>query len=531
METPEKSIFCQNCGKKIISSEIKSAYFLSFFRKHFSKKAIIVLLFALILTAGAVYAIPKAIDFYKITGLVKNAISLQKNGNYKAVIGILDQTDKMWTLNSERKNIAELKDKNIKYSDYQILFNNAIEKEKEGQLEEVRTDLQKISTDYPKYNEIKIKLTEVQYAIEAKIKEEAIAREEGIKKAAEEEKIILDAAKVTAQRQTQAAATRANKAAAEAQASALAAQQAQAAASAAQWAQKISDDAKASAEKQTQEAADRADKAAAEAQAAKIAAQQAQAAALAAQQAKQISDEEKATAQRQAQEAAARADKAAAEAQAAALAAQQAQAAAELKKQTLSSIIQQWRPQIAYLECDFSYSGIIYQKNYGSGTVFIWSDGTTKILTNKHIVLDDNGYGPSVCYSNFPTNVNVFKTYIDGVGVAASRDWGLLKITPDENINNVIGGRFCNTKASVGDEIVILGYPGIGSKTDITATEGIISGYDGDYYITSAKIEHGNSGGAAILVKDNCYLGIPTGYIAGAAESLGRILDVGVIYK
>jgi len=70
-----------------------------------------------------------------------------------------------------------------------------------------------------------------------------------------------------------------------------------------------------------------------------------------------------------------------------------------------------------------------------------------------------------------------------------------------------------------------LGYPGIGGNNDITATEGIISSYDGDYYITSAKIEHGNSGGIAILIKDNCFLGIPSYAEAGEIESMGRILD------
>ena len=76
-----------------------------------------------------------------------------------------------------------------------------------------------------------------------------------------------------------------------------------------------------------------------------------------------------------------------------------------------------------------------------------------------------------------------------------------------------------------GEAVVVLGYPGIGSDTDITATEGIISGYEDTYYVTSANIDHGNSGGAAILLKDNCFLGIPTYVESGELESLGRILD------
>lgn len=84
----------------------------------------------------------------------------------------------------------------------------------------------------------------------------------------------------------------------------------------------------------------------------------------------------------------------------------------------------------------------------------------------------------------------------------------------------------CNKRASVGEQILILGYPGIGSSNDITVTEGIISGYENGYYITSAKVEQGNSGGAAILVDSNCYLGIPTFAYSGQIESLARILDL-----
>lgn len=47
----------------------------------------------------------------------------------------------------------------------------------------------------------------------------------------------------------------------------------------------------------------------------------------------------------------------------------------------------------------------------------------------------------------------------------------------------------CSTRAPAGSEIVVLGYPGIGSRSSITATKGIISGFDDNHYITSAKIE------------------------------------------
>jgi hypothetical protein len=73
-----------------------------------------------------------------------------------------------------------------------------------------------------------------------------------------------------------------------------------------------------------------------------------------------------------------------------------------------------------------------------------------------------------------------------------------------------------------------LGYPSIGAKESITATEGILSGFDEEYYTTSAKIEQGNSGGAAIHVKNDCFLGLPTLVLAGRIESLARILPITV---
>ncbi len=198
----------------------------------------------------------------------------------------------------------------------------------------------------------------------------------------------------------------------------------------------------------------------------------------------------------------------------------------------LSTIIAYWRPRIAYIECDFYANGAIAMTQTGSGTMLQESNGGIIIFTNNHVISFLNEYGADLCRSKFPEDNNIFTS----TGTFRSKsglDWGILRITPDEYLKNIpyranIG---CSTKPVIGDSIVILGYPGIGSKTDITATEGIISGYDGDYYITSAKVEHGNSGGAAILIKDNCFLGVPSFAQVGGVESLARILDLNVIYK
>ncbi len=89
-----------------------------------------------------------------------------------------------------------------------------------------------------------------------------------------------------------------------------------------------------------------------------------------------------------------------------------------------------------------------------------------------------------------------------------------------------------------GERIVILGYPSIGTSSgeDLTVTEGIISGVEEGFsfsdkkqftwYVTSAKIEQGNSGGTAIA-SDGCFIGIPTWSTRGELESQGRIFIYG----
>jgi len=169
------------------------------------------------------------------------------------------------------------------------------------------------------------------------------------------------------------------------------------------------------------------------------------------------------------------------------------------------------------------------------------------VYTNKHVItLSDYvsvsdptlGMPPIKCSIQFPDNPNIYNAQANNTGspffVNPSYDFGAIEITnPDSGLID-LGNRkdlvACNYKAPQGENIVILGYPGIGATNDITTTEGIISGYDGDYYITSAKIEHGNSGGIAVSVQNNCALGIPTFVEVGSVESLGRILDMRKVF-
>ena len=207
----------------------------------------------------------------------------------------------------------------------------------------------------------------------------------------------------------------------------------------------------------------------------------------------------------------------------------------------LPAIIQQWRPLIAKITCEIDTSqGQVYATVGGSGIAMplLGDPNVVMFATNAHVV-----NGVSKCEIKLPDDPETFTVADDqntNFRVSGQLDFGIIRVqNPDQYSKNLISTengpannlQFCNKTASLGDSVVILGYPGIGSQTDITATDGIISGYDGNYYITSAKVEHGDSGGAAILVNSNCYLGIPSYVEAGSVESLARILDEQIIFK
>lgn len=197
----------------------------------------------------------------------------------------------------------------------------------------------------------------------------------------------------------------------------------------------------------------------------------------------------------------------------------------------LSSVVSQWRPIIANLECEFRYADTdrLYSKSSGSGIVIKFGNTPDSILTNKHVITDENGYGASSCSVKLLDANNETFSSSDVRKSSKNYDLGYIYIkNPSDRVKKLTSSfpDLCSQKPSIGDGVVILGYPSIGSKENLTATEGIVSGFDGDYFITSAKVDQGNSGGAAILIKNNCLLGIPSFATLGKVESLARILDI-----
>lgn len=206
----------------------------------------------------------------------------------------------------------------------------------------------------------------------------------------------------------------------------------------------------------------------------------------------------------------------------------------------LPTLIKNWYPSVVRITCYMrDTDGTLYEQG---GTGFLKKEkGSLYAFTNKHVISDDEGLLPELCTIKLANNNDpyVVKNDMSGefqheIQIASSTlDFGYLKIKqPNQDFikaaaNNNI---FCSAKSLIGSSLITIGYPDVGAESDITVTRGIISGYDGDYYITDAKIGHGNSGGVAISVSENtdkaCLLGIPSYTKIGEATNLGRILTI-----
>lgn len=162
----------------------------------------------------------------------------------------------------------------------------------------------------------------------------------------------------------------------------------------------------------------------------------------------------------------------------------------------------------------------------GSGTI-ISDDGL--ILTNAHVVLSDRYYEVVdliVAITREEDEPPERMFYADVIQADAQLDLAVIKVRSD------LSGGAANFASlgiqpvplgdsdslSLGDSIVIIGYPGIGGET-ITLTRGEVSGFTSEdpygnraYIKTSATIAGGNSGGLAAN---------PQGEIIGVPSAVG----------
>lgn len=187
----------------------------------------------------------------------------------------------------------------------------------------------------------------------------------------------------------------------------------------------------------------------------------------------------------------------------------------------IAGVIKSWSPFVYALECSFEGGGEETTENKGSATLVMTSSGV-KLITNKHVIEEDD---VTLEECELTRSDNGESYTVPGEAFVEGDEDVATALVPGALLG-MATSRICSVDPEIGDTVVVLGYPGIGAKESITATEGIISGFDEVHYTTSAKIERGNSGGAAIHVEKNCFLGLPTLVVAGRIESLARILPI-----
>ena len=220
----------------------------------------------------------------------------------------------------------------------------------------------------------------------------------------------------------------------------------------------------------------------------------------------------------------------------------------DTKKEVLAKVpsFDSFAPSVVKLVCRTSD----VQSKQGSGVLFKKEGkhdiSSYYIKTNLHVVLTEDR-SPSHCevflYPNYADSLN-YLTFESTGHEYYSAKMDIAYIKPELTRNFGAGSlddlkRFAQSEikspicssVNIGERLLILGYPSVGGDS-LTITEGIVSGFefaDGIRFIkTSAKIDHGNSGGVAIK-ESGCTIGIPTFSQEGKLESIGRILDLNYI--
>ena len=148
------------------------------------------------------------------------------------------------------------------------------------------------------------------------------------------------------------------------------------------------------------------------------------------------------------------------------------------------------------------------------------------ILTNAHVVNDD--YGNFCEMSVFAAdsssevpewiaNARVIPEAYDSVV-----DLAVVRLVDLAGNPTRVTGRnpieVTNRELGLGDEVRVLGYPGLGGET-ITLSGGEISGRLDEFYKSSARTGPGVSGGAAFDAITGDYVGTPT---AGTSFDVGE---------
>ncbi|MBM3987328.1 MAG: trypsin-like peptidase domain-containing protein [Planctomycetes bacterium] len=169
----------------------------------------------------------------------------------------------------------------------------------------------------------------------------------------------------------------------------------------------------------------------------------------------------------------------------------------------------------------------------GSGTI-LSSDGW--ILTNAHVVGDDPEVHLVVSLLIDPAQPAVESFLARVVEIDEGRDLALVQVTSGLYGQPLPAGYELSALAlgdaralAIGEPLWLVGYPatgGTGSRVTISATRGIVSGYEnadfGRLLKTDAEITRGNSGGAAIDAR-GLLVGVPSSTVENGSGQIGYV--------
>lgn len=157
----------------------------------------------------------------------------------------------------------------------------------------------------------------------------------------------------------------------------------------------------------------------------------------------------------------------------------------------------------------------------GSG-FFIDSEGT--IATNYHVV---SGYDYYLIEPAYNPDDDYYLAYL--LDYDEDLDIAILRIDEDYTVKDYL--TLSNKKVSTGTQILVAGYP---RGIDLTLTNGIVSNdrhyaedEAGYYYIVTAAVSPGNSGGP-VVDKNGRVIGIATAKY-GSAENMNLVRPVGYL--
>lgn len=144
---------------------------------------------------------------------------------------------------------------------------------------------------------------------------------------------------------------------------------------------------------------------------------------------------------------------------------------------------------------------------YGSAVII----AKNRIITNAHVILQGDTDMPTwlyeICLSKEYQSTPACSMTAKLIAYDPIADLAILEPSTDFSAVPVRIDTQKNTTLSIGQTVVIYGYPTIGGET-ITRTEGKIAGYQNLVYKIDVTIDHGNSGGWAFDSIGNL-IGIP----------------------